>query len=83
MTEVKPTSICRQARMVLGLTQTQLAERLGVARSTVAMWEREEGKIPKWGLKVLDLHVGLERLIDKMDAKSEELRGRAHGEEGE
>jgi len=83
MSEIKPTSVCRQARQVLGLTQVQLAERLGVARSTVAMWEAEEGKIPRWGLKVLDIHVGIERLMGKMDAKTEELRGRTHGEEVE
>lgn len=36
-------AICRSARIILGLTQAQLAERLGVEPSTVSRWET--GKI--------------------------------------
>jgi len=36
----------KQIRLKLGLTQAQLAEVLGVASNTVAVWERGEQPIP-------------------------------------
>lgn len=36
----------KKLRETAGLTQKQLAERLGIARATVARWELEEDRYP-------------------------------------
>lgn len=36
----------RRARLTAGLSQTQLASRIGVRRSAVAQWERQGGTAP-------------------------------------
>jgi transcriptional regulator with XRE-family HTH domain len=38
----------RKRREALGLTQQRLADRLGVARNTIARWERQERAIPTY-----------------------------------
>jgi DNA-binding transcriptional regulator YiaG len=43
---VKPTEL-RSIREKLGLTQTQLAEEIGVHRVTVAKWEAGDRSIPE------------------------------------
>ena len=37
----------RERRMVLGMTQAELAKALGVASNTVARYERDESGIPE------------------------------------
>jgi DNA-binding XRE family transcriptional regulator len=37
----------KEKRKKLGLTQTELAEKVGVAMRTVQNWEKETNKIPK------------------------------------
>jgi transcriptional regulator with XRE-family HTH domain len=44
-----PTHRIRFARRGAGLTQTQLAEKIGVSRSAVAQWERSDGSNPSAG----------------------------------
>ncbi|MDO8474593.1 MAG: helix-turn-helix domain-containing protein [Candidatus Rokubacteria bacterium] len=44
--EVKPPEL-RRIRAEMGLTQTELAEALGVHRVTVARWETGERGIPE------------------------------------
>lgn len=46
----------RAARVNAGLTQTEAASALGVARETVSRWEKS-GKAPrKWALKLCALY---------------------------
>lgn len=40
------SSRIRRARSLKGITQTELARRIGVQRSAVTQWEREEGTSP-------------------------------------
>jgi transcriptional regulator with XRE-family HTH domain len=44
-----PTHRIRFARRVAGMTQAQLAAKLGVSRSAVAQWERSDGSNPSAG----------------------------------
>ena len=39
----------------LGITQKELAERMGVAEVTINKWAQGVTKIPKWALKMFDL----------------------------
>ena len=66
MSEMKPVSVCRQARQVLGLTQVQLAERLGVSRPTITLWEGKPDRMPVWGAKVLKMHCDIQRLTERI-----------------
>jgi transcriptional regulator with XRE-family HTH domain len=45
----------RRIRRLLGLTQAQLAEQLGVAENSVARWEREEMGIRPMAERLLRL----------------------------
>ena len=38
----------KRKRLALNLTQLQLAVQFGVAKDTLARWEREELKAPRW-----------------------------------
>ena len=60
------TNPCREARAVLGITQEKLAERVGVSRSSIALWEKEEEKIPRWAIKFLDFLLKVEALLDDL-----------------
>jgi len=59
----------RHIRGSLGLTQAQLAERLGVAPNTVARWERDE-------LGIREPVVRLIRLVAQMSRFSRRQRRR-------
>jgi transcriptional regulator with XRE-family HTH domain len=45
----------KKRRALLGLTQKELAERLGVSPNTVARWERGERQVPVLLLPALEL----------------------------
>lgn len=44
--QVRATELVRR-RLALGLTQTQLADAIGVSRRTIARWEALEETIPR------------------------------------
>lgn len=58
----------RRVRRRLGLTQVQLAERLGVAANSVARWERDE-------VPIREPIARLVRLLAKMEAKAKGKAG--------
>jgi transcriptional regulator with XRE-family HTH domain len=58
------------------LTQTELAERLEVARNTVARWERGERTIPNF------LRLALERIEEQMSLSNAILFSKATDPEG-
>ena len=39
----------------LGITQKELAERIGVSNNTVSSWKNDKQPMPKWSLKLLKL----------------------------
>jgi HTH-type transcriptional regulator, cell division transcriptional repressor len=74
----------RSARKALGLSQGELAGRLGVHRATVAHWERADGCVPSVDtLRVLsrELRVAFEWLVlggmaDRVEPSNTALRSR-------
>lgn len=40
-----PKLTLKQARLISGLTQKQLAEKIGVHTTTIAAWEKEPSKV--------------------------------------
>ena len=62
----------RDARKQCGLSQAQLAEKLGVSRSAIAKWETDKGLPDIGNLKILSrlLNVSVDHLLD--DEESEE-----------
>jgi transcriptional regulator with XRE-family HTH domain len=49
---------CRE----LGITQKELAEKIGVSKTTVSDWSNEKTPIPKWGRNSLDMIVELKEV---------------------
>ena len=49
----------------LGITQKELAERIGVSETSVTNWAREATPIPEWAFKMLPL-LAKEKKLDKI-----------------
>ena len=54
--------VCKE----LGITQKELAERLGVDDGTVRKWS-SSGKVPNWAINFMDLLLEYEKVKDKAD----------------
>jgi len=48
-------NIVKQTAKELGMTQKELAERMGVAENTVSQWSRGVVDTPKWALEMFEL----------------------------
>ena len=71
---MKGSELKRQ-RLALNLTQLQLSVQFGVAKDTVARWEREELKAPRW----LDwAFLGLEIALGPTDPAQRERQRARH-----
>ena len=51
----------RKIRTVLGLTQSQFAERVGVHKNTVARWERDELRMRESAIRLVEFLVRVAR----------------------
>ena len=49
---------CRE----LGITQKELAEKIGVSKTTISDWSNEKTPIPKWGKNSLSMIVELKEV---------------------
>ena len=71
----------REQREALGVTQEELAERLGKTRNTVGAWERGDqypsgefyAMAPGWGFDVLYILTGAHGAVAKMTAEESTL----------
>ncbi len=50
----KKDNIIKQVCKELGITQKELAERIGIHEVTIRKWS-SSGEIPEWGIKFLEL----------------------------
>ncbi|MDR0666913.1 MAG: helix-turn-helix transcriptional regulator [Campylobacteraceae bacterium] len=51
----KIDNIVKQTCKELGITQKELAERIGVAENTVSQWSRGVSPLPQWAVKTFEL----------------------------
>ena len=56
----KNENIVKQVCKELGITQKELAERIGISEGTVRNWS-SKGEIPEWGKKFLELIIENEK----------------------
>ncbi|WP_456390264.1 helix-turn-helix domain-containing protein [Hydrogenimonas sp.] len=59
-------NIVKRTCKELGITQKELAERLGVPQSTVSRWSSDE-EVPRMAQKYLDLLLEYEALFEKYE----------------
>ena len=60
--------VCKE----LGITQKELAERLGVSADTISNWAKGKTKTPKWALELFRL-MKLESKLKDQDRKLDEI----------
>lgn len=48
-------NIVKKTAKELGMTQKELAERMGVAENTISQWSRGIIETPKWALEMFEL----------------------------
>ncbi|WOE69110.1 helix-turn-helix transcriptional regulator [Hydrogenimonas thermophila] len=60
--------VCKE----LGITQKELAERLGVSADTISNWAKGKTKTPKWALELFRL-MKLESEIKEKNQKLDEI----------
>lgn len=48
-------NLVKETAKALGMTQKELAERMGVAENTVSQWSRGVIETPKWAQKMFEL----------------------------
>ena len=53
--DMKQTNIVKDTAKELGMTQKQLADRMGVAENTISQWSRGIVDTPKWALEMFEL----------------------------
>jgi transcriptional regulator with XRE-family HTH domain len=50
-----PENIVKRTCKELGITQKELAERIGVHENTVSLWARGAIEMPEWSYKMMEL----------------------------
>ncbi|MFV0481283.1 MAG: helix-turn-helix domain-containing protein [Campylobacteraceae bacterium] len=58
----------------LGITQKELAERIGVAEITISQWSRGVNKIPEWAITIFGLLSELKEYKNKDKAIQEAIK---------
>ena len=55
MSEQSEENLVKKTCKELGMTQKELAEKIGVSRQTVSDWANNKTPIPKWGFTIFEL----------------------------
>jgi DNA-binding XRE family transcriptional regulator len=53
--EQKEENLVKKTCRELGISQTQLAEKIGVSNNTISSWKNKKQPMPKWAYKLLEL----------------------------
>lgn len=61
----------RQQRRYLGVSQKELARRMGTTGNTVARWERGEVRMPGPAKKLIELLVQIRQLMNEQEQGNE------------
>jgi len=59
-------NIVKQTAKELGMTQKELAERMGVAEQTVRNWASKDGVAPAWGIKFMEALLENKNMEDEL-----------------
>jgi len=46
-------------KMRRGITQAEIADRIGVSRNTITEWKRSSGSMPIWGMRAMIRDLGM------------------------
>lgn len=69
---IQMDNIVKKVCKELGITQKELAERLGVSADTISNWAKGKTKTPKWALELFRL-MKLESKLKEKDQKLDEI----------
>lgn len=65
-------NIIKQTCKELGITQKELAERMGVSVDTISNWSTAKTYTPKWALELFRLMI-LEKNMGEINAKANQI----------
>ncbi|BCX79242.1 DNA-binding transcriptional regulator [Campylobacter sp. 19-13652] len=60
-------NIVKEVCAELGITQKELAERMGVSSGMPAKWAMKDGNPPEWAIKFIKLLIEHKQIKDRLD----------------